>query len=144
MGRATRWLRNLWGGKKDSEKGTADRKEKRRWSFGKPSRKGAGPVSPVPIVSETWAQSYRDVFFAEAEKEQSKHAIVVAAATAAAADAAVAAAHAAAAVVRLTSHSRNTAFAGTGREHWAAIRIQTMFRGYLVSQECAIVVQFGF
>ncbi|XP_031483183.1 protein IQ-domain 26-like [Nymphaea colorata] len=134
MGRATRWLRSLWGGKKDTEKSTADRKEKRRWSFGKPSSKGTGAVPPVPIVSEGWAQSYRDVFFTEAEKEQSKHAIVVAAATAAAADAAVAAAQAAAAVVRLTSHSRNTAFTGTSREHWAAIRIQTMFRGYLAKK----------
>ncbi|PHU08243.1 hypothetical protein BC332_24732 [Capsicum chinense] len=53
------------------------------------------------------------------DKEQSKHAIVVAAATAAAADAA---AHAADAVVRLASQNR-----GNG----AAMKIQTVFRGFL-------------
>lgn len=56
------------------------------------------------------------------------HAVAVAVATAAAAEAAVAAAQAAAAVVRLTgtpSYHR--------RKEIAAIKIQTTFRGYLVS-----------
>ncbi|KAL3598375.1 hypothetical protein D5086_006293 [Populus alba] len=57
----------------------------------------------------------------------------VAAATAAAADAAVAAAQAAVAVVRLTSHGRGTMFGG-GKEKWAAVKIQTVFRGYLLLQ----------
>lgn len=59
--------------------------------------------------------------------EQNKHAIAVAAATAAAADAAVAAAQAAVAFVRLTSYNRVTV-----RENSAAIKIQALFRGYLV------------
>ena len=56
----------------------------------------------------------------------------MAAATAAAADAAVAAAQAAVAVVRLTSKGRGGLFPG-GREKWAAVKIQTIFRSYLVS-----------
>lgn len=62
--------------------------------------------------------------------EQNKRAIAVAAATAAVAEAAVAAAHAAAAVVRLTSSGRCVP---TRREELAAIKIQSAFRGYLVS-----------
>lgn len=83
-------------------------------------------ISPAEA---SWLQS----FHTEREKEQNKHAIAVAAATAAAADAAVAAAHAAVAVVRLTSHGRGTMFGGGGHEKMcAAVKIQTLFRGYLV------------
>ncbi|GJY89818.1 ALP1-like protein [Tanacetum coccineum] len=64
------------------------------------------------------------------EEEQNKHAIVVAAATAAAADAAVAAAKAAAAVVKLTSQGFYVP-SGGGRETYAAVKIQSLFRGYL-------------
>lgn len=53
----------------------------------------------------------------------------VALATAAAAEAAVAAAQAAAEVVRLTSVNR---FPGKSKEEVAAIKIQTVFRGYTV------------
>ena len=49
-----------------------------------------------------------------------------------AADAAVAAAQAAAAVIRLTSHRRGAMF-GSGPGGHAAVKIQTVFRGYLVS-----------
>lgn len=56
----------------------------------------------------------------------------MAAATAAAADAAVAAAQAAVAVVQLTNNSRCTKLGGF-HEWLAAIKIQRMFRGYLVS-----------
>jgi hypothetical protein len=45
----------------------------------------------------------------------------------------VAAAQAAVAVVRLTSHGRGTMLGG-GKEKWAAVKIQTVFRGYLVSE----------
>lgn len=65
-----------------------------------------------------------------------RHAIAVAAATAAVAEAAVAAAQAAATVVRLTSSGRCSAMYGRGAgncEEWAALKIQTTFRGYLVS-----------
>ncbi|RWW30282.1 hypothetical protein GW17_00005143 [Ensete ventricosum] len=147
MGRATRWLRSLWGGKKESKDpkefsrcsgGGEDRREKKRWSFGKPA-KDAGEVvlgqnaSTAAAVEAAWFRS----FYAESDKEQSKHAIAVAAATAAAADAAVAAAHAAVAVVRLTTRGTGAAL-DSGRERWyaaaAAVKIQTSFRGYLVTE----------
>ena len=121
--------------KEQVENSTAgDRKEKKRWSFAKPGRDTSGvgqnPLNiPANIpVDSAWLRSY----ISETEKEQNKHAIAVAAATAAAADAAVAAAQAAVAVVRLTSHGRGTLFGG-GRDRWAATKIQTVFRGYLVS-----------
>ncbi|GKC31331.1 IQ-DOMAIN 14-like protein [Tanacetum coccineum] len=57
------------------------------------------------------------------EKEQNKHAIAVAATTA------VAGAQAAVALVRLTSDGRDTLF--SGREKWAATKIQSVYRGHL-------------
>lgn len=70
----------------------------------------------------------------EAREEQRKHALNVAKATAAAAEAAVAAAQAAAEVVRLTGVSRPS-LRHQEREvqNLAAIKIQTTFRGYIVS-----------
>lgn len=128
----------MLGMKKDKEQlensTVGDRKEKRRWSFAKAGRESSGVGQttanfPANISVDTaWLRSY----ISETEKEQNKHAIAVAAATAAAADAAVAAAQAAVAVVRLTSHGRGTLFGG-GRERLAAIKIQAVFRGYLVS-----------
>lgn len=104
------------------------------------SNSGAGqrrlcnnPATVPPNISPSEA-AWLKLYCAGPDKEQSKHAIAVAAATAAAADAAVAAAQAAVAVVRLTSHGRVTMFAssgGGGREKWAAVKIQTTFRGYL-------------
>ncbi|KAK9280864.1 hypothetical protein L1049_003755 [Liquidambar formosana] len=137
MGRATRWLKGLLGMKKEKDQHVensnstkGDKKDKKRWSFGKSGRDYSGGVGQIPVnipVSDAaWLRSY----FSQTEKEQNKHAIAVAAATAAAADAAVAAAQAAVAVVRLTSNGRGTLFGG-GRERWAAARIQTFFRGYL-------------
>lgn len=66
--------------------------------------------------------------------DEQRHAIALAVATAATAEAAVATAHAAAEVVRLTrpaatSNGNNSCYV---REHYAAILIQTAFRGYLV------------
>ncbi|XP_041006324.1 protein IQ-DOMAIN 14-like [Juglans microcarpa x Juglans regia] len=134
MGRATRWLRGLFGIKKDRESSnSSDRKDKKRGSFGNSGRDSSGlchnPGTIPPNISAAeaaWLNSY----YTESEKEQNKHAIAVAAATAAAADAAVAAAQAAVAVVRLTSHGRGTMFGG-GHERKAAVKIQTVFRGYL-------------
>ncbi|KAA8540344.1 hypothetical protein F0562_024737 [Nyssa sinensis] len=137
MGKATRWLRGLLGMKKEREhhenSNSGDRKEKKRWSYGKPGRDSAvvGQIplnipANTPLSNAAWLRSY----ISETEKEQNQHAIAVAAATAAAADAAVAAAQAAVAVVRLTSNGRGTLFGG-GRERWAAVKIQTVFRGYL-------------
>lgn len=56
----------------------------------------------------------------------------MAAATAAAADTAVAAVEAAVAVVRLTSQERGVKLSA-GRERCAAVKIQTVFRGYSVT-----------
>ena len=130
MGKASRWLKGLLGMKKEKDHSdnsgslAPDKKEKKRWSFAKPGK----DVPPsVPATDNTWLRSY----ISETENEQNKHAIAVAAATAAAADAAVAAAQAAVAVVRLTSQGRGALFSGS-REKWAAVKIQTFFRGYLV------------
>ncbi|KAF6171237.1 hypothetical protein GIB67_036905 [Kingdonia uniflora] len=82
----------------------------------------------VAAATSAWMRSY----YSESEKEHNKHAIAMASATAAAANAAVAEAQAAVTVVRLTSYGRGTMFNG-GRERWAAVRIQAVFRGYLVS-----------
>ncbi|RWW75328.1 hypothetical protein BHE74_00016663 [Ensete ventricosum] len=128
MGRATRWLRNLWGGDKENKEtedyssyGGEARTEKKRWSFRK-SRSSADVApgqngSTAAAIEAAWFKC----FYAESEKEHSKHAIAVAAATAAAADAAVATA-------RLTSHGAGA------RDQLAAVKIQTAFRGYLVSE----------
>ncbi|KAI3455497.1 hypothetical protein Pfo_012160 [Paulownia fortunei] len=134
MGKATRWLKGLLGMKKDKENvennsNYGEKKEKKRWSFAK-SGKDSGGLSQIPVnipaTDSAWLRSY----ISDTEKEQNKHAIAVAAATAAAADAAVAAAQAAVAVVRLTSQGKGALFTG-GREKGAAIKIQTVFRGYL-------------
>lgn len=127
-----RWLKSLFGGRREKENSNSGdrRKEKKRWSLDKSGRdeEGSGNVGQMPAETEA---AWRGNYYSETEKEQSKQAIAVAAATAAAADAAVAAALAAVAVVRLTSHGRGTMFGG-GRERWAAVKIQTAFRGYLV------------
>ena len=131
MGKATRWLKGLLGMKREKDhiensgSPVTHKKEKKRWSFAKA---GKDTQNGVTAPDSAWLRSY----ISETEKEQNKHAIAVAAASAAAADAAMAAAQAAAAVVRLTSQGRGTLFSG-GRERWAAVKIQTVFRGYLVS-----------
>ncbi|KAH7657617.1 P-loop containing nucleoside triphosphate hydrolase protein [Dioscorea alata] len=155
MGRATRWLRNLLGGKKENNKNTSnnnnnngnngnngyneDKREKKRWSFTKSSRDSNAGMEiqtnhlhhsrTTTTDSSAWLHS----FYSKSEKEQNKHAIAVAAATAAAADAAVAAAQAAVAVVRLTSQGRGTMFSGVQERH-AAVKIQTAFRGFLAKK----------
>ncbi|XP_027357410.1 protein IQ-DOMAIN 14-like [Abrus precatorius] len=136
MGRATRWLKSLFGIKRDKEhKQNSNFGDPRsmKWSSSENTNNSRvlchNPATIPPNISPeeaAWLQS----FYTETEKEQNKHAIAVAAATAAAADAAVAAAQAAVAVVRLTSHGRGTMF-GVGPDIWAAIKIQTVFRGYL-------------
>ncbi|KAL1559120.1 iq-domain [Salvia divinorum] len=125
MGKATRWLRALLGMKKGKENAAdasnfTERKERNRWSIIK-SEKDSGGLRDIPAVDAAWLRS----LIASSNKEQTNHAIAVAAATAVAADAAVAAAQAAVAVVRLTSQGRG------GREIFAAIKIQAVFRGFL-------------
>ncbi|KAB5563923.1 hypothetical protein DKX38_003977 [Salix brachista] len=100
---------------------SSDKKEKKRWSFSKSGKDDAPATLSGNMKDAAWLRSY----LSETERQQSKHAIAVAAATAA-----VAAAQAAVAVVRLTSHGRGTMFDG-GKEKWAAVKIQTVFRGYL-------------
>ncbi|XP_077228462.1 protein IQ-domain 26-like [Tasmannia lanceolata] len=131
MGRAGRWLRSLLGWKKDNSI-SGDRKEKKRCSFAKSGRDTGGGVGQNPVSGQGEAALLRS-YYRESENEQNKHAIAVAAATAAAADAAVAAAQAAVTFVRLTSHGRGTLFGG-GLERWAAVKIQTVFRGYLAKK----------
>lgn len=130
MGRATRWLKGLFGIKKDKENSNSgNRKDKKWYAFGNSAGLCNNPGTIPPNISAAeanWLKSY----YTESEKEQNKHAIAVAAASAAAADAAVAAAQAAVAVVRLTSHGRGTMFGG-GRERLASVKIQAVFRGYL-------------
>lgn len=105
MGRAKRWLKALFGWKKNKEI---------TWGSGTDSgRVSSGWMKPLESVPDS-------------EMEQSKRAIAIAAATAAAADAAVSAARAAAAVVRLANQGCG------GREWWAAVKIQNAFRGFLV------------
>lgn len=137
MGRATRWFKGLFGIKtKDKEhkanSSSSDFKDTKGSSFGREDATLLchNPATIPPNISPSeaaWLRSY----YNETEEEQNKQAIAVAAATAAAADAAVAAANAAVEVVRLTSHGRGTMFGG-GRERWAAVKVQTVFRGYLV------------
>ncbi|XP_042519525.1 protein IQ-DOMAIN 17-like [Macadamia integrifolia] len=99
-----------------------NKREKRKWIFRKPSnhepvtqqskaKPAATTTSPTPIAAAATAEQ--------------KHAIAVAVATAATAEAAVATAKAAVEVVRLTKPSNFV------KEHYAAIVIQTAFRGYL-------------
>ncbi|KAL0346637.1 UNVERIFIED_CONTAM: hypothetical protein Scaly_1679700 [Sesamum calycinum] len=140
MGRATRWLKGLFGIKikeKERREYSGDGKGKEgRWSAGHSGRDDAvgtlchNPATIPPNITPAEAAWLRS-FYDESDKERNKHAIAVAAATAAAADAAVAAAQAAVAVVRLTSQGRGTAVFGGSREKWAAVKIQTVFRGYL-------------
>ncbi|MFQ6639096.1 hypothetical protein Gotur_014340 [Gossypium turneri] len=149
MGKAARWLKGLLGMKKEKDKDRieqyssvlSDQKERKRFSFGK-SSKGVSEISQSPSnVSTTTDAAWLRSYIAETEKDQNKHAIAVAAATAAAADAAVAAAKAAMAVVKLTSNGR-TSLVGGGRERWAAVKIQSVFRGYLTAIEEILVTGF--
>lgn len=132
MGKATKWFRGLLGLNKNpldsispSTKPSPKLPKQRRWSFVKSYRQKPHHSPP-------------DLFSGDGV-DPGKHAIAVAAATAAVADAAVKAAQAAAAVVRLTSGGRSTAsgrniIVSFGiREEFAAIKIQSNFRAYLVS-----------
>ncbi|KAK8660071.1 hypothetical protein V6N13_051007 [Hibiscus sabdariffa] len=133
MGKATRWLKSFFGIKNSKDySNSGDRKDRKRCSIGHSRRDSRGglcryttTIPPSTSPAGAWLRSYSD----ETEKEQNMHAIAVAAATAAAADAAVAAAKAAMAVVRLTSQGRGGMF--DEHERRAAVKIQTVFRGYL-------------
>ncbi|KAG9453123.1 hypothetical protein H6P81_006027 [Aristolochia fimbriata] len=92
--------------------------EKRRWIFRKSSHHEAAASQNSDQKTITQVSS-------SAANADQRHAIAVAVATAAAAEAAVATAQAAVEVVRLTQPTNFV------REHYAAVLIQTAFRGYL-------------
>nr|DAD42541.1 TPA_asm: hypothetical protein HUJ06_000771 [Nelumbo nucifera] len=101
-----------------------DKKEKRwRWMFGR------FKVKRLHVLAA--ASPTKERTLSEVEDEQNKHAMTVAIATAVAAEAAVAAAQAAAEVVRLRGTSKSYALCEGRSREWAAIKIQTAFRGYL-------------
>ena len=117
---------------KDYSNSSDQKDNKRCSSIGHSGRDSSGGLCHDPTTISPAGAVWLRSCYIETEKEQNKHAIAVAAATAAAADAAVAAAQAAVTVVRLTSHGRGTMFGG-GHERSAAVKIQSVFRGYLVS-----------
>lgn len=137
-------------------------KEKRRtWIFGRIKVKRLASLT-APSVA------LKENTVSEAGEEQTNHAVTVAIATAAAAEAAVAAVHAAAEVVRLTSTPRaaHTAMEQTKQvlavetqtestrpthqvhdketQESAAVKIQTAFRGYLVSFNLFLLTSLTF
>jgi hypothetical protein len=148
MGKSGKWLKSFLTGKKDKErekKGTTQQnspiienpvtpisippatpKEKRRWSFRRSSATAAAPkdsnsTEPIATTQPAAVQGTLD-----SDNEQKMHAMAMAAA----ADAAMAAAQAAAAVIRLnTATSRRNSTI----EEDAAVKIQSVFRSYLVS-----------
>ncbi|GAB4834346.1 IQ-domain, variant 2 [Ancistrocladus abbreviatus] len=154
MGRAARWFKGLLGLKRsnpspsssDSNPPPPTKEKTRRWSFVRSYREKSSQPAIRPSdgiirprfhasdvtnrTSMTSTTTYVD------GEDANKHAIAVAAATAAVAEAAVAAAQAAAEVVRLTNSGRCNAsppaYVTSSRlEAWAAVVIQSHFRGYL-------------
>ncbi|OIW03792.1 hypothetical protein TanjilG_30068 [Lupinus angustifolius] len=124
MGKATRWLRGLLGMKKEKEhfensSPLGPEKERKRWSFTRSCKEEVNHITPT--LDNDWLRSY----FAEKENEQKKHAIGVAAA-----DATAAAAQAEVTAVRLRRHGSGALYSG-GVGWWAALKIQSFFRGYL-------------
>jgi hypothetical protein len=105
---------------------TPGAKEKRRWSFRRPAAASPGAKdAPGGRLA-----AYGSL---EPRVDPDQHAVAVAIATAAAAEAAMAAKHAAAAVVRLSASAPGSKRTVIGIEEAAAIKIQAVFRSYLVS-----------
>uniref|UniRef100_A0A8R7R224 Protein IQ-DOMAIN 14 n=1 Tax=Triticum urartu TaxID=4572 RepID=A0A8R7R224_TRIUA len=108
----------------DADEDKVTKRERRRWLFRRSSSPSPSPASaPAPPEQQ---QSAARSAPAPAVTDEQRHAIALAVATAATAEAAVATAQAAAEVVRLTRPSPSFV-----REHYAAIVVQTAFRGYL-------------
>lgn len=130
------FLRRLFGPKRPSSSSSSSQptKDKKWWGFLKDKVHNTTPSRPTNINSSTTDVPCSPT----ASLDANKHAIAVAAATAAVAEAALAAAHAAAEVVRLTSGSGSgssaTAAHASRNRQLAAIKIQSAFRAYLVSE----------
>eukprot|EP00249_Psilotum_nudum_P019065 c27083_g2_i1 orf=178-1755(+) len=103
-------------------------KGRHRWRFRKASDQDSS--DKIPRARDPRLLPEKDLH-SPAKDEQNKRVLAVAAATAAAAEAAIAAAHAAAEVVRLAGPSRPSYCGEQTQEEWAAVKIQTAFRGYL-------------
>ncbi|GJW97436.1 IQ-DOMAIN 14-like protein [Tanacetum coccineum] len=126
MGKVTRWTRGVLGMKKDKVNiDNSNAKTKKRWCFGKSIKN----LSQTVMV-ENDSTRMRSCM-SSSEKEQNNNAIAVAKIAVATADAAVASAQAAVAVVRLTSDGTGTLF--SGKEKSATTKIQSVYRGHLVS-----------
>eukprot|EP00249_Psilotum_nudum_P011196 c23021_g1_i3 orf=146-1831(-) len=130
-----KWLKSLWGWKKnsrspakeDSSKGDGKTnrqkpaRERRRWSFGRSKDRGAD------ILLDHGPCLYKEsMSVAELEEDKSKHVITVEST-----EAAFAPAQASIAFVHLNSNGRSLFHVAISRDEWAATKIQTAFRGYL-------------
>ncbi|KAL5831437.1 hypothetical protein ACOSQ4_016791 [Xanthoceras sorbifolium] len=108
------------------------KREKRRWLFRRPNNNNerlqqcATTKTAATTNITTPAVKNMANILGAADHHHQRHAMAVAAATTAAAEAAVATAQAAVEIVRLTRPPSSYV-----REHYAAIVIQTSFRGYL-------------
>ncbi|XP_059667304.1 protein IQ-DOMAIN 18-like [Cornus florida] len=103
------------------------KREKRRWIFRKSSLQETTIQHNAARDISATANSVANPI-AEAASTGQRRAVAVAMATTAAAEAAVATAQAAVEIIRLTGHSIFV------RQHFAAIVIQTAFRGYLAKR----------
>ncbi|XP_074568964.1 protein IQ-DOMAIN 22-like [Curcuma longa] len=140
MGKATRWLRGLFGGKKPDLDAPAVSEKRRQWSFVLPFREKAQQKQRRAEQAAAAAGAEKRKGFdggafaaVQDDEEQRNRGVAMASATAA-----VAASPAATAVVRLTSSGRATpalfsslASAFGKEEEAAAAKIQAAFRGYL-------------
>lgn len=142
MGKTGKWIRNFLTGKKDKE-----RERHTKINHQIPSYNDNRPTTPISIPQPTTPREKRRWSFRRSsakpepnsvdnamdlhmENDTKKHALAVAAATAAAADAAVAAAKAAAAVIQITAAASGKE--ASAFEEAAAVKIQSVFRAYLV------------
>lgn len=103
------------------------KREKRRWLFRKSSNAVQIPSQVRDNVSSNDVPQPKHAVHDLAAEEE-KRAILMAAATIKAAEAAATTAHAAAEIIRLTTRPSPISV----KHHFAAILIQTSFRGYLV------------
>lgn len=162
MGKAGKWLRSFLPGSRrgrDNKAGalapaaepdlalalpgvattpgsTPGAKEKRRWSFRRPAAAaspGPGSAAAAAAAKDAARGRLAPYGFLEPRVDPDQHAIAVAIATAAAAEAAMAAKQAAAVAARLSASAPGSKRTVIGIEEAAAIKIQAVFRSYLVS-----------